>query len=135
MTIDVNLGGDTFISKPTALMTAKLNGPWVVLTMPCKDGRTSVLRPMPRHKHLMLPLRRFNTHVAQLHSTELCFPRSFQMQCLACSFRNPWANRAYCQEHRGRVVQPISLQLGRPRSVPTETGRESASNVRKQRSR
>ena len=38
MTIHVNLGGDTFISEPTALMTTNLNGPWVVPTMPCKDG-------------------------------------------------------------------------------------------------
>ena len=51
------------------------------------------------------------------------------MQCLACCFRNPHANRVYCWEHRGRVVRPISRQPGRPGSVPAETGRENASDV------
>ena len=51
------------------------------------------------------------------------------MRCLACSFRNPQANQAYCWEHRGRMVRPISLQPWRPGRVPAETGRENASNV------
>ena len=56
------------------------------------------------------------------------------MQCVACCFRNPQGNRAYCWEHCGRVVQPISRQCGRPVSVSAETSQENASDVREQRS-
>ena len=49
------------------------------------------------------------------------------MQCLA--------NRAYCWEHRGRVVWPISCEPGRPGSVHAEIGQANASDVREQRSR
>ena len=61
--VDVNLGEETFISKPMAVMTSNLNGPWVIPTLLGTDWQPSVPQVMPRHKHLMRALRCFNVYL------------------------------------------------------------------------
>ena len=47
------------------------------------------------------------------------------MRSLPHSFGSVQVNRACYREHPGRVLRPLSLSLGRPRSLPAETGREN----------
>ena len=72
--VDVNLGEEMFISKPMAVMTADLNGPWVIPSLMGVDGQTSVLQAMPRHKHLIMALRRFNVSLLGIHEHHIQIP-------------------------------------------------------------
>ena len=78
--VDVNLGEKMFISKPTAVMTANLIGPWVIPTLVGTDGQTLVLQVMPRHKHQMVALRRFNVSLLgiQKHHTQIPPPYEYR---------------------------------------------------------
>ena len=72
--VDVNLGEEMFISKPMAVMTANLNGPWVIPTLMGADGQTSMLQAMPRHKHRMQALRRFNVSLLGIRKHHIQIP-------------------------------------------------------------
>ena len=89
-----NLGDEMFISKPMALMTADLNGPWVIPALPGKDGQPLVRQPMPRHKHLMQALWRFNVSLLGLQEHHLqCPPRHVSMDIVTEKLQNLFHNR------------------------------------------
>ena len=89
-----NPGDELFISKPIARIKANLNGPLVIRTMPGKDGQPSVLQPMPRHQHLMVACKRFNSALLGQH--HLQFPprhasRDTVTEKLQKNFPNRWS--------------------------------------------